>query len=175
MPAMTPCSSQPRGRSEGVSELQPKIRAPSTPLQVYRGSHLQWAREAPPSAAAGTSGGGGGATSRSGTFVVGSAVIARSPLVGRSADRCDDARDERELFLLPVADDEADPFGNLLPGTPQPAEGLGDDEPGLVRQPVQKGVVRILRAQRRDVGAVEQGAGAPLAGVPERPQGLSVS
>src|SRR3954469_7462793 len=80
IPAMMPWTSQPRGRSDGVSELQPNSRAASVPLQVYRGSHRHPRRGGRLSTAAGSAGGRGAGTSVSSAGDV--VVVMTAPLVG---------------------------------------------------------------------------------------------
>src|SRR5689334_23078265 len=81
MPAISPCSTQPRGSRDGVSELQPKRIAPSVPLHVYVGSHRHGRRVRHPlpvpAATGGGDGDGSGSAVPSGVVVVGCAVIAR--------------------------------------------------------------------------------------------------
>ena len=62
----------------------------------------------------------------------------------------------------------------LLPRPAEIPQRFGDDQPGVVRQLMEQGVVRVLGAKGRDVGTVEERPGVALAGVAERPRGVAV-
>src|SRR4051812_38199490 len=109
------------------------------------------------------------------TAVPGSAVTWRHPrAAGASPDRLEHRRGERLELLLPVPDHDARGLGHLAPGAAQPAQGLTDHQPGVLGEPVQHRVVRVLRTQRADVGVVEQRPGPALGGVTEGPERVAV-
>ena len=60
-------------------------------------------------------------------------------------------------------------LGYLAPGAHQVTQGLGDHEPGVVREALQHRTVGIVGPQCRHVVAVKQGSRATFARVPEGP------
>src|SRR5829696_2933174 len=53
------------------------------------------------------------------------------------------------------ADDAPTRFGHFVPDAGNIAEGLGDDQPGVLRELLEELALGIELAQRRDVGGVE--------------------
>ena len=62
-------------------------------------------------------------------------------------------------------------LGHFVPGSGQVAERFRDDQPRLVAEPLQPGVVRVELLQRADVGAEEERARVAFARVAESPDG----
>src|SRR3954447_3818564 len=93
----------------------------------------------------------------------------------RGSHRCCEHRGrEGDQLLVAVLDHDARRLRHLQPGSVQAAERLGDDHPGVLGEAPQHRVVRVLLAQRRHVGAVEQRPRAARGGVAEGVQRLAV-
>src|SRR6185503_9776490 len=76
---------------------------------------------------------------------------------------------ERPKLVLPLTNDAPTRLWNLVPGAGEVAERLRDDQPRLVREPVQHGVVGVLVPEGAHVCRVEERPGPPLARVTEGP------